>query len=88
MRMRRNWWATKGHQQFPNLTAAALRLFVSAHTTTCATEHNWNVWGSTHTKFRANLDITTAEKCIFIKGNESTCINGSDEEIMLAYLAG
>jgi hypothetical protein len=36
--------------------------------------------------FRANLAITTAEKRIFIIGNESTSINGSDE-IMLTHLA-
>lgn len=79
---RRNWWASQSH--FPQLAKAAMRL-LSMHTTSCACERNWSLWGQLYTKARSSLGIARAEKLIFIKGNDKA-YTARDIEVVLETL--
>jgi hypothetical protein len=39
------------------------------HTTSCASERNWYIWGHIYSKTRSRLAIERAEKLVFIKQN-------------------
>ena len=80
---RRNWWVG-ARQHFPLLAQVAVRV-LGMHATTCAAERNWSLWGRTYAKGRSALLVDTAEKVIFIKGNEDTSMRGVDEEVQLSW---
>ncbi|KAG2434867.1 hypothetical protein HXX76_007750 [Chlamydomonas incerta] len=81
--MRRNWWVTMVENAFPHVAGVAVHL-LSLHTTTCAAERNWSAWGRLYTKSRARLDVSRAEKLIYIKGNLNTDTRSEDEEVLLS----
>ncbi len=66
--------------RFPLLSMVAVRV-LSMHTTSCACERNWSLWGRVFAKGRSSLLIATAEKVIFVKGNEDTSMQGVDEDV-------
>jgi hypothetical protein len=82
---RMNFWQRFGKCEFPALSVAAVRL-LSCHTTTCATERNWSVWGSLYKKSRSRLAVERATKLIYICANLTEHKSKSEEEIMLAVL--
>jgi hypothetical protein len=68
---RRGWWNRAAKQMYPYLTIIAAVRLLSMHSTTCAAERNWSLWGNVYTKARNRLlAISRAEKLIFIKGNQ------------------
>ena len=83
--VRKRWW-TQGKATFPLLGQAAERL-LSMHTTTCATERNWSTFGRIYVKGRSRLEISKAEKLVFIKGNHAgSAGKGVDEEVALNHM--
>jgi hypothetical protein len=82
---RMNFWQRFGKCEIPALSVAAVRL-LSCHTTTCATERNWSVWGSLYKKSRSRLAVERAAKLIYISANLTEHKSKSEEEIMLAVL--
>ena len=79
---RRNWWSHG--TDFPQLRQAALRL-LSMHTTSCASERNWSIWGSIYVKSRNRLAVSRAEKLVFIRGNSSV-YSAQDVEVLLKLI--
>ncbi|KXZ44172.1 hypothetical protein GPECTOR_72g619 [Gonium pectorale] len=47
---------------------------------------NWSLWGRVYRPDRANLDLSRAEKLIYIKGNRDTAVKSADEEIVMTLL--
>jgi hypothetical protein len=83
---RMNFEQRFGKCEFPALSVAAVRL-LSCHTTTCAIERNWSVWGSLYKKSRSRLAVKRAAKLIYICANLTEHKSKSEEEeIMLAVL--
>ena len=41
------------------------------HTTTCATERKWSTFGRIYVKGRSRLEISKAEKLVFIKATRA-----------------
>lgn len=83
---RRMWWANfMAADGFPFLAAAARRL-LAMHTTACAAERNWSVWGQVYTKPRNRLSLTLGEMIVYIKGN-LRATEGQDELLLLEELA-
>jgi hypothetical protein len=82
---RRNFWEQYGSKEYPLVAKAALRL-LGMHATTCSSESNWSLFGSTFTKARNRLAVARAEKLVFIRGNLKQCEKRSDEEVMLDLL--
>ena len=81
--MRRKWWSSS--QEFPLLSQAADRL-LSMHATTCATERNWATGGRLYSKSRNRLNLSKAEKLVFIRGDEQGGVGkGVDEEVALPH---
>ncbi|KXZ53561.1 hypothetical protein GPECTOR_6g477 [Gonium pectorale] len=46
----------------------------------------WSLWGRVYRPDRANLDLSRAEKLIYIKGNRDTAVKSADEEIVMTLL--
>ena len=76
------------HQQQPvRLLGQAAERLLSMHTTTCATERNWSTFGRIYVKGRSRLEISKAEKFVFIKGNHAgSAGKGVDEEVALNHM--
>jgi hypothetical protein len=82
---RRRWWANFMAQNgFPFVAKAARRL-LAMHTTACAAERNWSLWGGVYTKGRNRLNLTLGEMIVFVKGNLRGA-EGQDEEVLLREL--
>jgi hAT family C-terminal dimerisation region len=80
---RRALWEKYLAKTYPKLAIAASRL-LAMHVTTCSSERNWSMWGNVYTKARNRLQITRAEKIIFISSNTSRGQSGKfDEDLML-----
>jgi hypothetical protein len=80
---RRALWEKYLAKPYPKLGIAASRL-LAMHVTTCSSERNWSMWGNVYTKARNRLQITRAEKIIFISSNTSRGQSGKfDEDLML-----
>jgi hypothetical protein len=77
------WWMDYG-KEYPQLCQAAVRL-LSMHTTTCASERNWSLWGTIYTKARNRLALERANKLVFIRGNGRQAMVQEDT-IMLSLL--
>ncbi len=81
-----NLWANSGSRAVLLVSQAAIRL-LSMHTTSCASERNWSIWGSLYNKSRNRLALQRAEKLVFIRGNQ--CAMGtilpdmSDEDLLM-----
>jgi hypothetical protein len=56
------WASPAAAAAFPALASVAVRL-LSMHTTTCAGEHNWSLWGQLCTKARNRLAIARRKAC-------------------------
>jgi hypothetical protein len=82
---RLRYWQKYLSQQYPLLARASVRLIV-LHVTTCSCERNWSLWGSIYAKARNRLQITRAEKLIYIKCNTSKPSRKCDEEVLLEVL--
>lgn len=55
------------------------------HTTTCAAERNWSLWGNVYSKGRNRLGLSLGEMMVFLRGNSSSSV-GQDEEVVLRQL--
>ena len=67
---------------FPMLARAAPRV-LSMHVTTCASEHNWKVWGQIFTKYRAMLRLRLGEILVYLRANGKAPVTKEHEEIMI-----
>ncbi len=65
---KRKFWADYASKDFPCVASVALKL-LSMHATTCSVERNWSIWGQVFVKLRNRLDISRAEKIIYIRMN-------------------
>lgn len=66
---RKGWWVRIASKEFPVMAEAAKRL-LSAHATTGAPERNWSQWSRVYGSSKSQLKVETAEKLIFINGNQ------------------
>jgi hypothetical protein len=81
-----NFWKRCGKAEFPALSVAARKL-LGRHTTTCATERNWSVWGNLFRKSSSRWAVERAEKLIYIRAHLSEHVASStEEELMLAVM--
>jgi hypothetical protein len=90
MQARVNFWATSAAVASCKHLAAAAQRLLTMHTTSCASERNWSVWGQIYTKTRSRLAIERAEKLVFIKQNYTApggaADSGADWEVLLRIL--
>ncbi|EFJ41284.1 hypothetical protein VOLCADRAFT_98721 [Volvox carteri f. nagariensis] len=80
----------KEHMEYPALANVADRV-LRMHTTTCAAERNWSLWGNIFSKARNRLAQERAEKLIYIRQNDDSNKGKgsrlSDEEVVMTLLA-
>ena len=79
---RRRAWAVHGKDMYPACAEAARRL-LSFHVTSCSTERNWSLWGSTYTKARSKLALETGTKLITIRGASKESMDVDHVELNL-----
>ena len=82
---RRQFWQLHMYARFPLLAAAAARL-LSAHVTSCATEHNWSLFGNIFLKTKNPLALDRAKKLAYIRSNGTQRTLGIDEELQLSVI--
>ena len=80
----RKFWQGHMSRKFPLMSAVAARL-LSAHVTSCATEHNWSLFGNVSSKIKNCLALEQAKEIAFIRNN-SEGSTGADEEVMLSVI--
>jgi hypothetical protein len=84
------WWKNHAAKEgFPLLAQAAAKL-LCCHTTSCASERNWSLWGNVYTKSRSNLALRRAMKLISIRHNSGArgAYDTDDADVVLALLEG
>lgn len=79
-------WTDYGKPHFADVVPVVLKL-LSCHTTTCATERNWSLWGRIYTAARNALGMERAKKMIAICTN-SREHSEDDFAVSLAVIAG
>jgi hypothetical protein len=82
------WWRTHAAKEgLPLLAKAAVKL-LSCHSTSCASERNWSLWGNIYVKTRSNLALERATKLITIRHNSAAAADYDidDEEVTMALL--
>ncbi|EFJ41638.1 hypothetical protein VOLCADRAFT_98396 [Volvox carteri f. nagariensis] len=84
------FWSQHMSVQYPALANVADRV-LRMHTTTCAAERNWSLWGNIFSKARNRLAQERAEKLIYIRQNDDSNKGKgsrlSDEEVVMTLLA-
>jgi hypothetical protein len=83
------FWDVHAINAFPIIAKVAVRL-LSMHSTTCATERNWSIWGALFRKSRSRLQLERAEKLVFLKGwlSKQSSNEESEQALMLQLLEG
>ncbi|EFJ51390.1 hypothetical protein VOLCADRAFT_87625 [Volvox carteri f. nagariensis] len=84
------FWSQHMSVQYPALANVADRV-LRMHTTTCAAEFNWSLWGNIFSKARNRLSQERAKKLIYIRQNDDSNKGKgsrlSDEEVVMTLLA-
>ena len=66
----RGFWSVHMVDFCPALASVAGRA-LCMHATSCASERNWSTWGWTYSSRRNRLDVSKAEKLIYVQRNSS-----------------
>jgi hypothetical protein len=82
---RRRWWTRFASKSFPLIAMAADRL-LSMHSTSCAVERNWSIWGQVYSKLRNRLSLPLGEMIVFIRGNLVPAAESADELVVMKLM--
>jgi hypothetical protein len=61
--------------KFPAVASLA-DMVLCMHATSCASERNWSTWGWTYAPRRNRLEVSTAEKLIYVQRNTTEPLQG------------